>query len=121
MYGDCVSVADLPSLPHTVFQKYTDFKKEFDDVSVLDTRTFLEGLKIGKLTIKIDRRGPGCVTMTGRKSDDGTIFVCTGQETSIELEHGKTLFIKLNAVGEVDSTGHRAVIFEVRILKPVSI
>ena len=51
--------------------------------------------------------------MTNLSDNDGAI-IRTGQETSIELEHGKTLFIKLNAVGEVDSTGHRAIIFEVR-------
>lgn len=63
-----------------VFQQFMAFRKDFEDVSVLDTRTFLQGLKLG-------------------------------QEVSIELEHGKTLFIKLHAVGEVDATGHRDVIF----------
>ena len=64
-----------------MFAKYQQFYQEYDDVSVLDTRTFLQGMKIG-------------------------------QEVSVELEHGKTLFVKLNGVGEVDATGHRDVIFE---------
>jgi len=70
----------LPPLPQ-VFAKHQQFYQEYNDVSVLDTRTFLQGLKIG-------------------------------QEVSVELEHGKTLFVKLNGVGEVDATGHRDVIFE---------
>jgi pyruvate carboxylase len=37
-----------------------------------------------------------------------------GQETAVELEHGKVLYIRLNAVGEVDAHGERDVLFEVR-------
>jgi len=36
-----------------VFQQYQEFYKEFDDVSVLDTRTFLEGLKLGELVVVV--------------------------------------------------------------------
>jgi len=68
-------------LSFQVFSKYQSFFKEYDDVSVLDTRTFLQGMKLGA-------------------------------EVSVELEHGKTLFVKLNSVGQVDATGHRDVIFE---------
>ena len=32
----------------------------------------------------------------------------------MELEHGKTLYVTLNAVGEVDQSGNRDVIFDVR-------
>lgn len=52
-----------------------------DDVSVMDTRTFLSGMK-------------------------------KGQEINIELEHGKTLFIKFLALSDIDSDGYRKVIFE---------
>ena len=75
-----VDVATYAQYPQ-VFQNHQKFFQEFDDVSVLDTRTFLQGMKMG-------------------------------QEASFELEHGKTLFVKLNGVGEVDATGHRDVIFE---------
>lgn len=40
---DVMSYAQYPK----VFQQYQEFYKDFDDVSVLDTRTFLEGLKLG--------------------------------------------------------------------------
>lgn len=36
-----------------------------------------------------------------------------GEEIQIDIEHGKTIFLKLNAVGEVSKDdGHRNVIFE---------
>lgn len=35
-----------------------------------------------------------------------------GQETSIEIEPGKTLIIKLNAIGKLHDDGTRAVYFE---------
>src|SRR3546814_15850809 len=35
-----------------------------------------------------------------------------GQEISIEIEQGKTLFVRLKTVGEADSEGVREVIFE---------
>ncbi|TFJ84262.1 hypothetical protein NSK_004253 [Nannochloropsis salina CCMP1776] len=83
LYGK--HIRDVDVMTHAqypqVFSKYQSFFKEYDDVSVLDTRTFLQGMKLGA-------------------------------EVSVELEHGKTLFVKLNSVGQVDATGHRDVIFE---------
>jgi len=38
--------------------------------------------------------------------------MAVGQETSVTIERGKTLIVKLNAVGELDDTGSRAVYFE---------
>jgi pyruvate carboxylase len=35
-----------------------------------------------------------------------------GDETEIEIERGKTLYIKLIAIGEPDETGHRTLFFE---------
>jgi pyruvate carboxylase len=40
---DVMSYAQYPA----VFAGFQAFKKEFEDVSVVDTRTFLKGLKIG--------------------------------------------------------------------------
>jgi pyruvate carboxylase len=36
----------------------------------------------------------------------------TGEETSIEIEEGKTLLIKLFAIGEIESDGRRPLLFE---------
>ncbi len=35
-----------------------------------------------------------------------------GEEVNVDIERGKTLIIKLTAVGELDATGHRTVYFE---------
>lgn len=34
-----------------VFTAYQSWKKEYDDISVLDTRTFLQGLKLGAVCV----------------------------------------------------------------------
>eukprot|EP00638_Chattonella_subsalsa_P017269 CAMPEP_0117845348 /NCGR_PEP_ID=MMETSP0949-20121206/18214_1 /TAXON_ID=44440 /ORGANISM="Chattonella subsalsa, Strain CCMP2191" /LENGTH=1146 /DNA_ID=CAMNT_0005690885 /DNA_START=146 /DNA_END=3586 /DNA_ORIENTATION=- len=83
IHGD--EIRDVDVLSHAqypqVFKDFMKSRKEYDDLSILGTRTFVEGLKIG-------------------------------EEVPIELEHGKTLFIKLLAIGEVDVNGQRDVIFE---------
>lgn len=35
-----------------------------------------------------------------------------GEEVSLELERGKTLYVRLRGIGEVDDTGHRDVYWE---------
>jgi len=76
LYGD--NVKDVDVLSHAqypqVFKEFMKVRKEYDDLSVLGTRTFIEGMKIG-------------------------------EEVAIEIEHGKVLFVKLLAKGEVDANG----------------
>jgi pyruvate carboxylase len=60
---------------------------------------------------KIDKGGGGSDSLNPLGSFS---LGSTGQEASVELEHGKTLFVKLNGVGEVDDTGCRSISFEVR-------
>jgi len=83
LYGD--NVKDVDVLSHAqypqVFKEFMKVRKEYDDLSVLGTRTFIEGMKIG-------------------------------EEVAIEIEHGKVLFVKLLAKGEVDANGMRDVLFE---------
>jgi hypothetical protein len=55
---DVMSYAQYPK----VFEQFMQGRQEFDDVSVLDTRTFLQGLKIG-----------GC-----HHSTPGTVPYCRG-------------------------------------------
>eukprot|EP00953_Heterococcus_sp_UTEX-ZZ885_P031630 16583-Heterococcus_DN1.PRE.5 len=64
-----------------VFKEFKTAQKEFGDLSVLDTRTFVSGMKIG-------------------------------QEISIQIEVGKILFVKLQAVSDADNEGMRQVVFE---------
>lgn len=64
-----------------VFEEYMQSRADYDDLSKLDTRTFVEGMTVG-------------------------------QEISVEIEQGKTLFIRLRTVGEADSEGMREIIFE---------
>ncbi|CAM9237187.1 unnamed protein product [Phaeothamnion confervicola] len=82
-YGAHITEADL--LSHAqypkVFEEFMGARTKYDDLSVLDTRTFVSGMKIG-------------------------------QEIAVEIEHGKVLFIKLNAVSEPDADGNRQVVFE---------
>eukprot|EP00752_Nemacystus_decipiens_P003621 g3338.t1 len=74
---DLVSHAQYPA----VFKEFTEFREEHGDLSILDTRTFVSGMK-------------------------------TGQEISVEIEHGKVLFIKLMSVQDPDEEGYRSVTFE---------
>ncbi|CBN79581.1 pyruvate carboxylase [Ectocarpus siliculosus] len=74
---DLISHAQYPA----VFKEFTKFREEHGDLSILDTRTFVSGMK-------------------------------TGQEISVEIEHGKVLFIKLMSVQEPDEEGSRSVTFE---------
>jgi pyruvate carboxylase len=75
-----------------VFEEYMESKKKYGDVSVLDTRTFVEGLAVQ-------------------------------QEISIDIEKGKTFFMKLKHISEVNSLGVREVLFDLngtnRIVKVV--
>ncbi|CAM9527347.1 unnamed protein product [Ectocarpus sp. 12 AP-2014] len=74
---DLISHAQYPA----VFKEFAKFREEHGDLSILDTRTFVSGMK-------------------------------TGQEISVEIEHGKVLFIKLMSVQEPDEEGSRSVTFE---------
>lgn len=90
LYGDDISEHDVVSYSQypAVFKQvipafvresllksrqYAESVKLYDDVSVLDTRTFVRGMEVG-------------------------------QEIAVEIEHGKTLFVRLNAVGQVWTT-----------------
>ncbi|CAM9814610.1 unnamed protein product [Ascophyllum nodosum] len=74
---DLMSHAQYPS----VFKDFMASRAEHGDLSILDTRTFISGMK-------------------------------TGQETSVEIEHGKVLFMKLVSVQEPNEEGVRSVTFE---------
>eukprot|EP00761_Pharyngomonas_kirbyi_P011415 gb/GECH01011440.1/.p1 GENE.gb/GECH01011440.1/~~gb/GECH01011440.1/.p1 ORF type:complete len:1197 (+),score=375.79 gb/GECH01011440.1/:1-3591(+) len=75
---DVMSAALYPQ----VFEEYMKFKEQYGNVSILPTRNYFVGLKVGE-TIHVD------------------------------LEKGKTLSVKLNAIGgEVDASGCREVYFE---------
>ncbi len=74
---DLLSYAQYPK----VFVDYLRFNAEFGDVSVLETPTFLYGLKVG-------------------------------QEQAITIQEGKTLIIKLLAIGELQSDGTRSIFWE---------
>lgn len=64
-----------------VFKTFIEHRKEYDDTSVINTKTFFYGLEVG-------------------------------QETRVEIEPGKTLVVKLIAVGELQNDGTRIVYFE---------
>ncbi|MFJ7738724.1 pyruvate carboxylase [Lysinibacillus sp. NPDC097287] len=64
-----------------VYEEYAAMEKQFGDISVLDTPTFLYGLKLG-------------------------------EEIAVEIEIGKTLIIKLIAIGEPQYDGTRVMYFE---------
>jgi len=64
-----------------VFMSYSNFTAEFADVSVLDTPTYLYGMRLG-------------------------------EEIEVEIEQGKTLFIKLVSISEPRSDGTRVIYFE---------
>lgn len=82
-YGLAVTERDLVSHAQypAVFKDFMDSREEHGDLSILDTRTFVSGMK-------------------------------TGQEISVEIEHGKVLFIKLMSVQDPDEEGSRSVTFE---------
>jgi pyruvate carboxylase len=75
-----------------VFEEYMEAKTKYGDLSVLDTRTFVEGMS-------------------------------PQQEVSVEIEKGKTFFIKLKHVSEVNALGFREAVFDLngtnRIIKVV--
>lgn len=64
-----------------VFEQYMQTFDQFENVSVLDTPTFLHGLRLG-------------------------------EEIEVTIEKGKTLIIKLVAIGEAQHDGTRQVYFE---------
>lgn len=64
-----------------VFMEYTQTVERFGKVSVLDTPTFLHGMRLG-------------------------------EEIEVEIERGKTLFVKLVSIGEPQADGTRVVYFE---------
>jgi len=64
-----------------VFTDYAKFSRDYSDVSVLPTYSFLFGLK-------------------------------PGEEISVDIEEGKTLFIKLINIGAPDKDGYRVVLYE---------
>ncbi|MDY0406000.1 pyruvate carboxylase [Virgibacillus sp. 179-BFC.A HS] len=64
-----------------VFMDYHRFCSKYGDVSVLDTPTFLYGMRLG-------------------------------EEIEVEIEKGKTLFVKLVSISEPRSDGTRVVYFE---------
>lgn len=64
-----------------VFMSYHNFTTQFADVSVLDTPTYLYGMRLG-------------------------------EEIEVEIEQGKTLFIRLVSISEPRSDGTRVIYFE---------
>eukprot|EP00607_Mallomonas_marina_P006361 CAMPEP_0182425242 /NCGR_PEP_ID=MMETSP1167-20130531/11595_1 /TAXON_ID=2988 /ORGANISM="Mallomonas Sp, Strain CCMP3275" /LENGTH=1188 /DNA_ID=CAMNT_0024605739 /DNA_START=92 /DNA_END=3658 /DNA_ORIENTATION=+ len=83
---DVVSYSQYPK----VFDDYVLSRAKYGDLSVLDTRSFVEGMKVG-------------------------------QEISVEIEKGKTLFVRLKHVSEANELGLREVTFDLngqlRVLK----
>ncbi|KAG5187976.1 putative carboxylase [Tribonema minus] len=87
-------IRDVDLMSHiqypAVFKEFMAAKDKFGDLSVLDTRTFVSGMKIG-------------------------------QESAVQIEVGKILFIKLQSVSNPDADGIRHVVFELngqqRIIK----
>lgn len=69
------------SLYPDVFMSYHNFTTQFADVSVLDTPTYLYGMRLG-------------------------------EEIEVEIEQGKTLFIRLASISEPRSDGTRVIYFE---------
>ena len=74
---DVVAYALYPD----VFMSYHNFATQFADVSVLDTPTYLYGMRLG-------------------------------EEIEVEIEQGKTLFIRLASISEPRSDGTRVIYFE---------
>ena len=74
---DLLSYAQYPK----VFVDYLRFRDHFGDVSVLDTPTFLYGVK-------------------------------PGEEKAITIQEGKTLIVKLLAIGELQADGTRTIFWE---------
>ena len=74
---DIISFALYPK----VFLDQQRFYEQFGDLSVLDTPTFLYGLRLG-------------------------------EEIEVEIEHGKTLIVKLVSIGEAQKDGTRILYFE---------
>src|SRR5690625_1845234 len=64
-----------------IFMSYHNFTTQFADVSVLDTPTYLYGMRLG-------------------------------EEIEVEIEQGKTLFIKLVSISEPRTEGTRVIYFE---------
>lgn len=64
-----------------VFMDYHRFYETYGDMSVLDTPTFLHGMKLG-------------------------------EEIEVEIEQGKTLFVKLLSISEAHADGTRVIYFE---------
>ncbi len=65
----------------SVFAEFVKFRKQYSDVSVLPSRAFFYGLRIG-------------------------------EEIAVNIEEGKTLFISLSHIGEIDKDGQRTILFE---------
>ncbi|MCZ0754232.1 pyruvate carboxylase [Anoxybacillus sp. J5B_2022] len=78
-------VTDFDALAYAlypkVFLEYTETVEKFGDISVLDTPTFLYGMRLG-------------------------------EEIEVEIEKGKTLIVKLVAIGQPQADGTRIVYFE---------
>lgn len=74
---DMISYALYPK----VFMDYHRFYETYGDISVLDTLTFLYGMKLG-------------------------------EEIEVEIEQGKTLFVKLVSISEPRTDGTRVIYFE---------
>ncbi|WP_027408266.1 pyruvate carboxylase [Anoxybacteroides tepidamans] len=74
---DAIAYALYPK----VFLEYTQTVEKFGDISVLDTPTFLYGMRLG-------------------------------EEIEVEIEKGKTLIVKLVAIGQPQADGTRVVYFE---------
>ncbi len=74
---DAIAYALYPK----VFLEYTQAVEKFGDISVLDTPTFLYGMRLG-------------------------------EEIEVEIEKGKTLIVKLVAIGQPQADGTRVVYFE---------
>ncbi|MBB5323820.1 pyruvate carboxylase [Anoxybacillus tepidamans] len=74
---DAIAYALYPK----VFLEYTQTVEKFGDISVLDTPTFLYGMRLG-------------------------------EEIEVEIEKGKTLIVKLVAIGQPQADGTRIVYFE---------
>jgi pyruvate carboxylase len=74
---DTVSYCLYPN----VLKEYFNYTKEYSDLSILDTPTFFNGMKLG-------------------------------ETVEVEIEDGKTLFIKLTHISEPDKDNYRTLEFE---------
>jgi pyruvate carboxylase len=81
--GDDLTLCDFLSYKFypKVFEEYIHFRREYGDISTLQTPIFFYGLKLG-------------------------------EDTTVTIDPGKTLLIRLLSIGPVDENGKRTVFFK---------